>query len=85
MGRNLSKGSPPQSLSPGQKDLADTRETKNNKKWGCVGRGFWFSACDIFARVAPWARQRFSRWQDTHQPYRWAGGHSNVRGVRAHT
>lgn len=56
MGRNLSKGSPPQSLSPGQKDLADTRETKNNKKWGCVGRGFWFSACDIFATAALWAR-----------------------------
>ena len=32
MGRNLSNGSPPQSLSQGQKDLADTRETKNNKK-----------------------------------------------------
>ena len=63
MGRNLSKGSPPQSLSPGQKDLADTRETRNNIRGGrAVGKGFWFLASDIFARAALWARRRFSRW-----------------------
>lgn len=49
-----------------------------------MGRKFWFSTFDIFARAALWARWGFWGWQITHQPYRWVGGHSSVRDVQAH-